>query len=439
MLSRRDIIVLTISPALVLSVFLAFVVLLLDRGRGLQGDAATGEDTYREVLSIIEQESVTPIEREKLIYGAMKGMLSELDEYSRGYDQAEWSTFQESSEGRRAGIGIIADRLDGDVVILRVVGGSPAERAGLATGDVLERIDDRPIDPEDDMESIRSRIAGDEGSSFTVLARRPDGDARLLTVTRGQFKDETVHHFVLDGVGLVRITRFSAQTGEDVRAAVTDLVAKGVRGIVIDLRHNGGGSLQSAVEVVGCFYETDCVLTSVYRASQQVYATEDSPVAPETPLAVLVNGETASASEVVASALQDYQRAFVIGEHTYGKGVVQNVYALQSRPAGLKLTTARYVTPAGRSLQRATDSDDLALERGGIAPDQVITLAKEATNLLMREWERQVYEPRLLAAVRRVRPTPQPMTPGGWPDDPHLAAARAFFDGRPAPTVLVKP
>jgi carboxyl-terminal processing protease len=155
---------------------------------------------------------------------------------------------------------------------------------------------------------------------------------------------------------------------------------------VLDLRGNGGGTLKEAVSVVASFLEADCVLTSVMRDASRVYQTKGKVLAPDRPLVVLVNGGSASASEVAAGALQDYRRALVLGEHTLGKGVIQTVYSLGSRESGVKLTTARYLTPAGRSLQKKRREPRSAMERGGIIPDVVMAITD-------REW-RDVIEVR---------------------------------------------
>lgn len=437
MLSRRDLIVLTISPALVLSVFLAFVVYLMERGRVDRRATGAGEDTYAEVMQIIEDEYVTDIPRDRLIYGAMKGMLAELDEYSRGMDPDEWREFTESSEGRSAGIGVRAGRIDGDFMIFDVVPDSPAAAAGLMPGDKIVAIDGRTIVATDPSEAVRSRMSGPEGSSLQLDIVRGDAPPKKHIVIRGEYRVDSVHTFDLGEHTLIRIESFSGTTAVDVKSAVETALEQKKRGLILDLRGNGGGSLQAAVDIVGIFLETECVLTSVGRRVKEVYATSGRPIAPDLPLVCLVDGDSASASEVVAGAIQDYRRALIVGEHTFGKGVVQNVYALETRQAGVKLTTSRYTTPAGRFLQRGSDDDRLSLTRGGIVPDRTVKMDDAKARAVFEEWDRRTLPKEIAAMLRKARPQNEiAVRETGAVDDPQLDVALAFLEGKLPPMTL---
>ena len=438
MMSRRDMIVLTVSPALVLAVFLAFVIYLIEGGRIGGSESSTGEDTYREVMAVIESEYVAEIPREQLIYGAMKGMLSSLDEFSRGYDPDEWSEFQQSSDGKSAGIGVRIGRLLGAYTLIHVVDGGPAARAGLEVGDRIRAVDRKAaVAGEGDV--LRERISGAPGTALEITVERGDPPTEVtVEVVRGEYKAESVHAKRFGDHAVVRVSAFNAQTADDVRRALDRMAEQGAKGVVLDLRDNGGGSLQAAIGVVGCFMSTERVLTSVYRRREEVYETKGLPVCRDLPLAVLVNAESASASEVVAAALQDYQRGFVLGEHTYGKGVVQNVFGIESRAGGVKLTTAHYVTPAGRSLQRGPEGDDKA-PRGGIVPDFPVRVSAERMEAIREEWERQMFRDDIAAALRRELKRPAAIRDDGSVDDPQMDAAFAFLERRPLRAAVERP
>ena len=359
------------------------------------------EAVLSEVMELIEQRYVSDVPREQLIGGALRGMTETLDMYSRYYTESEWDRFSAMSEGSEPGIGIRFARVGDAVIILRVIPESPADTARLQSATQILEIDGQTLSDDVTASEVKAMIGRAPLTFVLGVTEWPiAGKTRSVTLTRGAYKLESVYSRAIpaiefceearggrtDSIGYLHVSTFNHQTADDFREQLSDLLDQGVGGLVVDLRGNGGGTLAEAVSVVASFIDTECVLTSVMRDSSRVYPTKDEILAPDRPLVILVNGGSASASEVAAGALQDYRRALVLGEHTLGKGVIQTVFKLGSRESGVKLTTARYMTPAGRSLQKKRRKPRNAMERGGIIPDVVIPLSD-------REW-RDVLEVR---------------------------------------------
>ena len=436
---KREHALIYLSPALLAAGLVGTVLYLRDVRREPEV-GEFGESTYREVMEIVEREYVDGVSREELLYGAVRGMLETLDPHSRGYSPDEWAAFRTNSEGRNPGIGIRFGRLGGRPTVLRVIPGSPAERAGLETGDRLLSVDGEPLDPAIRPRQVKHLITGPSGTKVTFDVRSWAGEAtRTVVVERGAYKIETVvAREARDGIAYLRVESFNHETGDDFRSRLGELIkaSPSPRGLIVDLRGNRGGSLDSALDIVGCFLEADRVLTVVRRERADIYPTEGDVLVPTLPLCVLVDGESASASEVVAGALQDYKRAMVIGEQTWGKGVVQNVIPLRTAPTGIKLTTSRYYTPSGRGLQRQTHDASQILERGGIIPDVTVEVGPDERDRIRESWRFHDIDDWLVALMReddsfRDHPFDEP--------DPQLDAATACVQGYVAPRILDRP
>ncbi|GGY56019.1 S41 family peptidase [Pseudoduganella albidiflava] len=349
-------------------------------------------DTYRLVL----EDYVDPADRKKLFTEAIRGMLSALDPHSRYLDKDDLEDLERIHSGQYVGIGIGVEMLNGQILVRDVAEDSPADRAGVRAGDSVVAIDGAPLFGLRDSQ-VASRVHGEPGTTVELtLARRGDTPLRTVTVARATLREHTVSVQRLDGdIARIRISEFGGGTVAELIAALRQLDGpQPVKGIVLDLRNNPGGLLPAAVGVAGAFLPQGAVVfTSTGRLPESNSTIAVSPrffgkpgaadaydqlpaFAQAIPLAVLVNGSSASAAELVAGALQDHGRGKVIGARTYGKGSIQTVLPLTDESA-IKLTIARYYTPNGREVQAQ-----------GIVPDVQVApaAAKDGDDtLLFRE------------------------------------------------------
>jgi carboxyl-terminal processing protease len=333
-------------------------------------------DVFVEVLHRVEQTYVDPVEPAKLIEGALKGMLRDLDPYSQFLDTRAWDNLRATTHGSFGGIGVVVTVRDNYPTVISPVEGSPAWTLGLRSGDAIVRIDGESSAGLT-VEEVASRLRGPSGSKVRISVR-PEGETeeREVTIERKVIVTKSVPYaFTLPGhVGYLRLASFSESSGHEVRQTLARLREQGATRLVLDLRSNPGGLLDQAVDVAEQFLKPNTLVVFTRgRAKgqdQKLFSAEARPQL-EWPVVVLVDGGSASASEIVAGSLQDLDRALVVGETTFGKGSVQNVYPLQNRTAALKLTTAKYYTPSGRSIHRSlpaqtafADGEELEDEAG---------------------------------------------------------------------------
>ncbi len=324
-------------------------------------------DLFVEVLHKVEVNYVDPVEPQPLVQGAIKGMLRQLDPYTQYLDAKELANLKATTEGAFGGIGVEVSVREGYPTVIAPIEGTPAWEAGLHSGDVIVEVDGKST-YDLTVQEVADRLRGPAGSTVTLKVSR-EGDEQPVeyTLTRRVVERPAVPYaFVLDGgIGYLRLTAFSEGTDAEVREAVARLRREGARSLVLDLRLNPGGLLDQAVGVAGEFVpKGTLVVYTRGRAQgddQRYFATQAAPEM-RWPMVVLVDGGSASASEVVAGALQDLDRALVMGSTTFGKGRVQRVFPIRGRDAALKLTTALYYTPSGRSIDnaRASGADSLA-------------------------------------------------------------------------------
>jgi carboxyl-terminal processing protease len=326
--------------------------------------SATESAQLAEVMARVQREYVDDVRHPELIDDALRGLVNGLDPYSTYLDAEEYADLRVSTAGTYAGIGIEVSTADRALRVVRPFRGSPAAAAGIRSGDMISAIDGTPVS--NDLEAAMSRMRGPRGSTVKLAVMRT-GQALPLefTVERAQVDVHSVAAMLLEGgVVYTRITAFSDTTAEDFTTGIArlrrDLKAK-PRGIIIDLRNNPGGVLESAVEVADQLLENGIIVTAEGRTPAARFTMQATPgdVLPGVPVIVLVNGTTASAAEILAGALQDHHRAVLLGRRTFGKGSVQTVMPLSGGRA-IKLTTSRYHTPSGRSIQGK-----------GIEPDHV--------------------------------------------------------------------
>ena len=329
-------------------------------GRSAQAteDRLTHNKTFAAALSAIEGNYAGTVESDRLVYGAINGMLQTLDPHSSFMDPRTYAQMRERQEGRYYGVGLTIVPVDGDITVVRVFEGSPAYGKGIRRGDVIAFIEGEDAKGWPSDQAVR-RLKGPKGTFVSIKVRRKGLEELIpLEVMRDEITIPAVTaYFMVDSeTGYVRIDDFAEHTEEELTNALHTMQNKGMKRIVLDLRGNPGGQLDQAIRMVNLFVPRGSMV--VYTrgreksADQEYRATENGEFLTH-PMMVLVNRTSASASEIVSGALQDYDRALIVGETTFGKALVQSVYRVQG--AGLALTTARYFTPFGRMIQRPWD------------------------------------------------------------------------------------
>lgn len=316
-----------------------------------------------EVAGIIEEKALTPSSETSLTTAAINGMLESLeDSYAVYYDAAHYQYLQEQNSGTFDGIGVTITSVDGKVVVVSVLEGSPAEKAGIKANDVIVSIDGETQDAWD-VDDVVLRIRGEEGTSVTLgIQREGESSLRTFTVTRAAIDVPNVESELLESdIGYISLYTFNEQSANDVRSAIEDLSQQGAKGFILDLRDNPGGLLTAAVDVSSLFVDSGVIVRVEDRdgVAKEYQATGEA--ATDAPLVVLINGNSASASEIVSGALQDYGRATLVGERSYGKGSVQEIEELTSGGA-IKLTVAHYVTPKNRVIDKIGLTPDVVVE-----------------------------------------------------------------------------
>ena len=321
------------------------------------------DDAVAEVADIIESLALEPSSEESMTIGAISGMLESLEDSHAVYFTAEqYGYFNEQNMGTFYGIGITISNDGDDLVVNSVIEGTPAARAGLQPGDLIVEIDGEAR-PRWDVDEAVLRIRGEEGTTV-VLGIRRDGAEELIdyTIERAKIDVPNVESEMLEGdIGYVSLVSFTQVAATDVRSAIQELEADGARGFVLDLRNNPGGLLSASVDVSSLFITDGVIVTVEDRTGQAEKHRASGETVTDAPLVVLVNGNSASASEIVAGALQDYGRATLVGEQTFGKGSVQQIEEL-SFGGAVKLTIAHYLTPDGRAIDKIGLTPDVVVE-----------------------------------------------------------------------------
>jgi carboxyl-terminal processing protease len=324
---------------------------------------------FAEALDAVQRNYVDPVEARELVYGAIEGVLARLDPHSGFLSPEMFQEMQVETEGAFGGLGIEVSLKDGALTVVSPFEDSPAHQAGIQPGDVIVMIEGEATRDMVLQEAVK-RMRGPKGTKITIHVLRKGFDAPLpFTVVRDTIRIQSVKSRRLDSIGLLRISQFQQGTHVEVRRALADLEKAGpLEGLILDLRNNPGGLLDQAIRVADVFLKSGTVVSTRGRDPEQeaVYTARDDGDEPSYPMVVLVNEGTASASEIVAGALQDHQRALVLGERTFGKGSVQTVLPLEDG-CGLRLTTALYYTPGDRSIQAKGISPDLWVSGGTLA------------------------------------------------------------------------
>jgi carboxyl-terminal processing protease len=356
---------------------------------------------FARVLAVIEENYADPVDPDKLIYnGAIPGMLRALDPHSSFFDARQFTLIREDQRGKYYGVGMQVAPRDGRTIVMAPFVGSPAYKAGIRPGDVILAVDGKPSDGLSTAE-VADLLKGPKGTVVRVsIGREGEADPIEFTVTRDEIPrpgvDQALH--VAPGIGYIRVNGFNETTDRELSEAMRKLDAANLKGLILDLRNNPGGLLNEGVAVADMFLEKNQLIVSHRGRSspERRYHAVRGHRGNDVPLVVLINSVSASASEIVAGAIQDHDRGLIVGETSFGKGLVQNVFTL-SENTGLAMTTAKWYTPSGRLIQRdyksvslydyhynrnsaqpveedvrLTDSGRQVFGGGGIAPDVVV-------------------------------------------------------------------
>lgn len=325
-----------------------------------------GLKTFSEVYGRIRQDYVEPVSDSKLLEDAIRGMLAGLDPHSAYLDQEQYNELKVGTTGQFGGLGIEVGMENGFVKVISPIDDTPAQKAGIKAGDLIIRLDDKPVKGMSLNDAVKT-MRGEPGSEIVLTVVREGVEQPLkIKLVRDIIKVKSVKSKTLeDGYGYVRITSFQSKTGDNVLEAISELKKSGdLKGLVLDLRNNPGGVLNAAVSVSDAFLENGLVVYTDGRIedSKMKFNATGGDVLNGAPIVVLINAGSASASEIVAGALQDHRRAIIMGEKTFGKGSVQTILPT-SNGGAVKLTTARYYTPSGRSIQAEGITPDVPLSK----------------------------------------------------------------------------
>jgi carboxyl-terminal processing protease len=338
-------------------------------GPQARATAASSDDvqdsvkSFTRVLSVVERNYADPVDTDKAIYdGAIPGMLHVLDPHSNFFDPKQYALFREEQEGRYYGVGMVVSPRDNQTVVQAPFVNSPAYKAGIRPGDTILKVDGKTCTGLTTTQ-VAEMLKGAKGTSVHISLGREGWDQPIeVTVVRDEIPRPGVEFFTMvrPGIGYVRVSTFNETTDSDLTDALKQLDVSSLDGLIIDLRNNGGGLLNQAVGMADMFLDkNELVVSHRGRAStERPYYAVRGNQGVEVPLIVLVNGQSASASEIVSGAIQDHDRGLIVGETSFGKGLVQTQFPLSENTA-LLLTTARYYTPSGRLIQRDYKNETL--------------------------------------------------------------------------------
>ncbi|MDY6946830.1 MAG: S41 family peptidase [Pseudomonadota bacterium] len=365
-----------------------------------------------EVLEHVRKEYVEKISDEELIQAAIRGMIADLDAHSAFLDPQEFDEIRISTTGEYSGVGIEVALENGVVKVINPIEGTPAQRAGVLAGDTILAVDDVPVSIENLGDTI-DRMRGKAGTAVKIsVARADQKDPMEFTLSRAAVQVHSVRDRLLEnGIGYVRISHFSETTAPDLERSLAGLKKKhgaALNGLVLDLRNNPGGVLEAAVGVSDVFLDDGVIVTANGRAADARFEMDARPgdALDGAPMVVLVNGGSASASEIVAGALQDHRRATLIGRQTYGKGSVQTVMPLSDGHA-IKLTTSKYFTPSGASIHEKGIKPDVLVNEQDLPKPKDGADAADSYGVLKDDIELQValstLQQKTVGAIRQSR------------------------------------
>lgn len=352
-------------------------------------EIAKNLDIFNSIYKQLELFYVDTLDAQKVIRVGIDAMLDELDPYTVYYPEEEMSDLKMMTTGKYGGIGsIIRQRKDKTVMIAEPYENMPAAEVGLKVGDILKQIDDTDLTGKNTSE-VSDMLRGEPGTTFVLKIQRPGEDKmREFKVTRRNIKLPAIPYSgMIDSLGYINLSSFTENCSSEVRKAVINLKNQGAKAIVLDLRGNGGGLLQEAVDIVNLFVPKGHEIVSTkgkIKAANSIYKTSSEPLDTDIPLAILVNSGTASAAEIVSGSLQDLDRGVVVGTRTYGKGLVQTPRPLPYN-GSLKLTSSKYYIPSGRCIQAIDYKNRREAHSDGRIPDSLTTVFHTAGGREVRD------------------------------------------------------
>jgi len=356
--------------------------------------------TLVNVVEYVKENYVEEMDTDQLITGAIKGVVEELDDFSQYLDPKDYTTLKDDTRGDFGGVGIKLSKIDGFVTILTPMPGTPAFKAKMMPGDRILLVDGQEVGPMDLDEAVKL-MRGPVGSKVKFITSRKNEktgqyeDLPEITLKREKIVPEVVYYRMLpDHIGYIYLVDFSGHSSEEMKKALKALTEKGMKKLVFDLRFNPGGLLNGAADIAKLFMGDNQMIVYTQGRKQEYYqeyrAGLKAPY-PDIPMVVLINQGTASASEIVSGALQDNDRAVIVGQRSFGKASVQQVLPLGGG-AGLKLTIARYYTPKGRLIHR-NYRDKSKKNEGGIFPDVEVVVPSKEESKVFAQFNDLVYKP----------------------------------------------
>jgi carboxyl-terminal processing protease len=341
---------------------------LLETARAAASDTYRNLNLFGDVFEKIRSDYVEKPDEQKLVESAINGMLGSLDPHSSYMDAKSFRDMQVQTRGEFGGLGIEVTQEEGLIKVVTPIDETPASRAGIRSGDIIAAIDDENVQGMTLNQAV-DKMRGAPNTTVTLkILRGPGREAQDVKITRAVIHIKSVRDRLEgDDIGYIRITQFNEQTADGVRAAIqkflTEIPAGKFKGYILDLRNNPGGLLDQSIAVSNAFLDRGEIVSTRGRNAEETmrYNARPGDISKGKPLVILINGGSASASEIVAGALQDHKRATILGTRSFGKGSVQTIIPLGQNSGAVRLTTARYYTPAGRSIQAK-----------GIEPDIIV-------------------------------------------------------------------
>ncbi len=402
---------------------------------GLGAATATGQTPRNEafrmlalfgdVLGIVEKAYVVPVDDKKLIEAALQGMMGALDPHSNYLPPGGYDELQERTSGVYSGVGLTIQAEGGLVKVISPMDGGPAARAGVNAGDVISSIEGQSAAGLT-VSQVSEKLRGAVGTSVQVTFLRDGEDPREVTLTREVIRIDSVTGRLEGDFAYLRVSTFNENTGRELGETIARLKAANpaIKGYVLDLRNNGGGLLDAAIAVSDAFLERGEIVSQRGRNADQIrrYGARPGDLTGGLPVVVLINYGSASASEIVAGALKDHQRATIVGLTSFGKGSVQTVIPLRNGADGaLSITTARYFTPSGGSIQKIGIEPDLEVSRS-LAEARIVS----RSNFIYSEAAYSTALDASIGAERKGPHTPLEAPGEGWPEDKDYQLERAF-------------
>ncbi len=311
----------------------------------------------------VEDDFLYKVDKEKLRQGELKGMVASLDDpYSEYLTLEDFNALEEQTNGKFFGIGVsVSSNEEGQILVIAPIKDTPAEKVGIKTGDLILKVNGEPVSG-NDLQAAVAKIKGDKGTSVKITIYRPSTkETKDIDVKRDEIKLETVISNKIKDLGYIGITQFNDNTYDEFKKALDSLKEKNIKGLIIDLRGNPGGTVDSVEKIANELLPEGTIVSAKNRAGQVVFDYKSDKECLNLPMAVLINGGSASASEILAGAIRDFKKGTLIGEKSFGKGIVQSVFPFPDG-SGLKITTSEYFTPSGENIHKKGIKPDIEVK-----------------------------------------------------------------------------